>query len=129
MANLRQFNKGETIKITVTPDTGVSMESPVLYVYPDNLDLNTDPDTKKIIAIENPIESGSDKVFTIDPSKTGGDDMPAGDYTVELKYGSTDITIVKQNHAFTLVESGYNVKNPPSIEQPSDEPSESEVEG
>ena len=110
MANLRQFNKGETIQITVTPDTGVTMTSPVLYVYPDSLDLNRNPDTNKIIKIDTSTGTTT-KTFTIGPTTTGGANMPAGDYTVELKYGSSnDITVVKQNHAFTLVESGYNKK-------------------
>ena len=112
MANLRQFNKGETIQITVTPDTGVTMTSPVLYVYPDSLDLNSNPDTSKIIKIDT-FTGVTTMTFTIDPTTTGGSNMPAGDYTVELKYGSSnDITVVKQNHAFTLVESGYNKKDP-----------------
>ena len=128
MANLRQFNKGETIQITVTPDSGVKMDSPILYVYPDSLDLNSNPDTLKIQKIpdvsEGAYTDGSEDdngnirksndaeyVFSICPDVTGDADMPAGDYTVELKYGSSnDITVVKQNHAFTLVESGYNKK-------------------
>ncbi len=110
MATLRQFKKGETINITVAPESGVTMTSPVLYVYPDNLDLQSEPTSSpKIQKITNPTTSGSSYVFTILPSVTGGANMPAGDYTIELKYGSSnDISIVSQNHAFTLVESGYN---------------------
>ena len=111
MANLRQFNKGEAITITVTPETGVTLTDPVLYVYPDALDLDNSPDVNKIHEIRNPSVSGSIYTFTITPAITKSDNMPSGDYTVELKYGSDSaITIVKQNHAFTLVESGYNKK-------------------
>ena len=113
MAAIKQFNKGETINITITPDSSVTMTSPVLYVYPDNLKLDSlsASDKAKIQEISTFTDGDGKKIFTIPPDTTKGANMPAGDYTVELKYGSgTDISIVKQNHAFTLVESGYNKK-------------------
>lgn len=111
MANIRQFKKGETIKITVTPDSGVTIEKAMLYVYPDGLDLSSEnAGSPKIQKISNPTTVDGNMVFTLIPSQTGGDNMPAGDYTIELKYGTgDDISIVSQNHAFTLVESGCNI--------------------
>lgn len=115
MATLRQFCKGETIKITVTPDADTTMTSPVMFVYPDNLVLNSEAaGSDKIIRVPTTgtqtAEGDGTFIFTIPSTITRSDNMPAGDYTIELKYGSTEISIVKQNRAFTLVDSGYNTK-------------------
>lgn len=114
MAVLKQFCKGETIKVTVMPDEGMTMGNPVMYVYPDSLVLsNETTGSAKIIRIPSSgVQQAQDDgsyVFSISSAITRND-MPAGDYTIELKYGSTEISIVKQSRAFTLVDSGYDVK-------------------
>lgn len=114
MANLRQFSKGEDIKITITPDSGVtiSVSEAKVVVYPDSLDLSNESSSSSKIKEYGLTLSNSVYTATIPKADTSSDNMPAGDYTIELKYGSSEVSIVRQNHAFTLVESGYNVKNP-----------------
>lgn len=125
MANLNQFYKGEAIKITVADDEGNALVGEYnstgvkgayngstykyagLRAYPDYLNLeNGEP--SKIKPFKPDIsESGAGKVFSIagDVSMT----MEEGQYTVELIYGTGDNnrTIVKTNHAFTLVGSAF----------------------
>lgn len=131
MANLNQFYKGEAIKITVADDDGNALvgeynstgdkgnhsENPDTYkyaglrAYPDDLNLENGESTK--IKPFKPATSGdgAGKVFSIagDVSKT----MEEGQYTVELIYGTgnDDRTIVKTNHAFTLVGSAFKREN------------------
>lgn len=129
MANLNQFYKGEAIKITVADDEGNALVGEYsstgvkgtydgstykyagLRAYPDDLNLENGESTK--IKPFKPATSGNGagKVFSIagDVSKT----MEEGQYTVELIYGTgnDDRTIVKTNHAFTLVGSAFKREN------------------
>lgn len=119
MATLRQFSKGDDIVITITPESGVSIDTTndKICVYPDNLDLNNETSISEKIKIYSIMNTNGVYTSTIPKGDTSGANMPAGDYTIELKYGghnNTPVSIIRQNHAFTLVESGYNVRNPQS---------------
>ena len=131
MANLNQFYKGEAIKITVADDEGNVLvgeyssdgekgnhsTSPDTYkfaglrAYPDDLNLENG-DVNKIKPFKTASSGeGSGILFTIDGSESKN--MEEGQYTVELIYGEDDAsrTIVKTNHAFTLVGSAYKRKD------------------
>lgn len=131
MANLNQFYKGEAIKITVADDEGRALvgeynssgekgnysEFPDIFkfaglrAYPDDLNLDNGDSSKIKPFKPDTSDSGAGKVFSIagDVSKT----MEEGQYTVELIYGQGDNnrTIVKTNHAFTLVGSAFKREN------------------
>ena len=106
MAQITQFYRGETIAITVTPSEGETLTDCVMLVYPDNLDLTIEANADKIVSIDEPTTSDDSLIFTI-PAATSLE-MEAGQYTVELYYG--DLTIVRSNSAFVLVDSGYALK-------------------
>lgn len=107
MANITQFYRGEKIQMTVTPASGESISGVAMFVYPDNTDLTASVSTSKIVHVTNPTQSGTGYVFTISAATTKA--MTAGSYTVELYYG--DVSIVKQNNAFLLVDSAYALTN------------------
>lgn len=134
MANLNQFYKGEAIKITVADDEGSALVGEYTYdgvkgnhsdnpdtdkfaglrAYPDDLNLENG-DVNKIKPFKTASSGeGAGILFIIDGdvSKT----MEEGQYTVELIYGENDAarTIVKTNHAFTLVGSAYKLKDSPN---------------
>lgn len=134
MANLNQFYKGEAIKITVADDEGSALvgeydsnggkgnhsTSPDTYkfaglrAYPDDLNLENG-DVNKIKPFKTASTGeGSGILFIIDGSESKG--MAEGQYTVELIYGEDDAnrTIVKTNHAFTLVDSAYRRMDSPN---------------
>lgn len=108
MANLTQFYRGEKVPITMTPAAGETISGLGMYVYLDDLDLTNSANADKVVSVPSPTQSGSSYIFTIPAATTK--DMKAGSYTVELYYGTT--TIVRANRAFTLVDSGYALKNP-----------------
>lgn len=103
MANLSQFYRGEKIQITVTPSSGESISGCGMLVYEDDLDLKNSANASKVVSITTPTQSGESYVFEIPP--TTSKNMESGSYTVELFYG--DVTIVRANRAFLLVDSAY----------------------
>lgn len=103
MAQITQFYRGETIPIVVTPESGETLVDCVMLVYPDNLDLTDESNVEKIVKIDTPTTQDDSLVFTLSSEDTLA--MTAGPYTVELYYG--DMTIVRSNNAFVLVDSGY----------------------
>lgn len=129
MANLNQFYKGEAITVTVKDDDGNALVGEYnstgvkgtydgstykyagLRAYPDDLNLENGESSKIKPFKPDTSDSGAGKVFSIagDVSKT----MDEGQYTVELIYGTGDDnrTIVKTNHAFTLVGSAFKREN------------------
>lgn len=107
MANLTQFYRGEKIQMTVTPASGESISGVAMFVYPDNTDLTNSANTSKIVHVTNPTQSGTSYIFTVPAATTKT--MTAGPYTVELYYG--DVSIVRQNNAFLLVDSAYALTN------------------
>lgn len=107
MAQITQFYRGETIPIVVTPESGETLTDCVMLVYPDNMDLTDESNAEEIVEIDTSTTQDDSLVFTI-PAATSKD-MAAGAYTVELYYG--DVTIVRSNNAFVLVDSGYALKS------------------
>lgn len=122
MADIKQFNKGETIDIYAqSMDPTVRVAEPVLFVYPNDLILSGDVDTSKITVVDGTdenigkvedVETGISYKFSIAAGHTGGDAMPAGDYTAEVRFLSEEqegvVFIQKKNHAFTLLDSASN---------------------
>lgn len=105
MAEIAQFYRGSVITFTAYPEGDESMAGCKALVYPDNLDLTIPANAEKIVEIDDYETLDDGYVFTI-PSATTKD-MEAGSYTVELYYGDTDVSIVRNNNVFLLVDSGY----------------------
>lgn len=107
MAQLAQFYRGESIPLAVTPAEDESIDGCIMLVYLDDLDLTETTNASKVVQISTYTETEGVYVFEIPPTTSIA--MKAGHYTVELYYGSR--TIVRQNNAFLLVDSGYALKN------------------
>lgn len=119
MANLNQFYKGETIKVTVTDDDGYALvgqytedgniggEFAGLRAYPDDLNLENGDESKI-----KEFSTSDGKVFFIDGETSKS--MIDGQYTIEIIFGEDDNSrvIVKSVHAFTIVGSAFKRQNP-----------------
>lgn len=122
---IQQLNrfKGETITFRLIGSNGYifngeNAEPFIVYVYPDGLDVLDPANQSKVTTIDSSIESPSDTIpyvvriegenevqCFIPYKRTASDNMPAGKYTLEIRYGDTIISVITRNNAFTLVNA------------------------
>lgn len=108
MTEMIQFYRGSVITFTVYPEGDASMSSCKALIYPDNLDLTNPANADKIVELDEYDTVDGNYVFKIPTDTTK--DMKAGSYTIELYYGADDVVVNRYNNKFTLVDSGYALK-------------------
>lgn len=128
---IQQLNhyRGETITFRFTGDdtyifNGTDAQYFEVYVYPDGLNVSDPSNQSKIIRITSddtesvpsagngytkPVE-GENAVDVIIPyDVTSGAKMPAGKFTVELRYGDEIRSVILRNNAFTVIEAASEI--------------------
>lgn len=125
---IQQLNhyRGETITFRFTGDDTYSFEGSnqgsdnpvfIVFVYPDGIDVSIAAEQEKIKKIKSTVTEqtqgedgyvnfieGENEVQCILPYETT-QDMSAGKYTIELRYGDTMVSVIKRNTAFTMVDA------------------------
>ena len=122
---IQQLNryKGETITFRLIGSNGYifngeNAEPFIVYVYPDGLDVLDPANQSKVTTVDSNIETVSDTIpyivriegknevqCVIPYKRTASENMPAGKYTMEIRYGGSIISVITRNNAFTLVNA------------------------
>ena len=126
---IQQLNhyRGETITFRFTGDdtyvfNGDDAQDFEVYIYPDGLDVSDTANQSKIIRVQSkdttvstdhcyvaPVEDMNAADVIIPYGVSSSDIMPAGTYTVELRYGSNIRSVILRNNAFTVIASASEV--------------------
>lgn len=122
---IQQLNryKGETITFRLIGSKGYvfngeNAEPFIVCVYPDGLDILNSANQNKVTIIDSENETVDLKVpyivrigeknevqCVIPYKRTASENMPAGKYTMEIRYGGSIISVITRNNAFTLVNA------------------------
>lgn len=132
MAELNQYFKGEDIGIEITGDSTFDVSEAyagnvtfTLMIYPNNLDLSIEDNRAKVVEVKStdrqmaPENDHTYVVFSEDHNSVEciipwkiTKTLDAGDYTVELVWGSGyGRVIFRQNSMLTVVDSGGEYVN------------------
>lgn len=123
--SIQQLNrfKGETITFRLIGSNGYIFNGEEskpfsVYVYTDGLNVLDPANQNKVTTIDSDNETVSDstpyivriegknEVQCVIPYKrTASDNMPAGKYTLEIRYGEEIISVITRNNAFVLVNA------------------------
>ena len=128
---IQQLNhyRGETITFRFTGDdtyvfNGEGAQDFEVYVYPDGLNVSDPANQSKIIRITSddtesspsvgngytkPVEDENAVDVIIPYDVSSGSKMPAGKFTVELRYGETIRSVILRNNAFTVIEAASEI--------------------
>lgn len=119
--------RGETITFRFTGDdtyvfNGEGAQYFEAYIYPDGLNVSDPANIDKIIRVTSSdttestdhcyvefVEDMNAADVIIPYEVSSSDIMPAGTYTVELRYGSTKRSVILRNNAFTVIASASEV--------------------
>lgn len=126
---VQQLNhyRGETITFRFTGDStyifsGTGAQPFEVYVYKDGLNVSDPANISKIIRITSDDTTVSESVGYVAPVEgenavdivipygvSSSDQMPAGTFTIELRYGNTIRSVIVRNNAFTVVEAASEI--------------------
>lgn len=122
---IQQLNhyRGETITFRFTGDdtyifNGTGAQYFEVYVYPDGMNVSDPANKDKIIRVTSLETTPSESECYVEPVQdenavdviiphgiSSSDKMPAGKFTVELRYGDTKRSVILRNNAFTVIEA------------------------